>query len=277
MDLGGTLLSDNNIISEEDIKAINYAKSKGIKIALATARMYSSTKYISSVIDADFGIFSNGSYVLDIKNMLGIKKSFLNEKSILELINFAKANDLYLHINQEFEEGSDENDYFTLKHLLLNENYPEELKSNVFLVDNIREYVKNHKNIIKLVLVSDKKLDSILKKIKPILLANKLYITEFYKNLNEKSINKIINYLEIGNSKDTKCNGLKSLLNYTNLNLSDVLFVGDGENDLDVFETIDNSCCMINGANKVKKLAKYITTRDNNNSGVADAIYRFVK
>lgn len=277
IDLGGTLLNDNNTISEEDIKAINYAKSKGIKIALATARMYSSTKYISKVIGADFGIFSNGSYVLDINNMSGIKKTFLNKKTLLELINFAKENNLYIHINQEFEEGSDENDYFTLKHLSLNKNYPTELKSNVFLVDDIRDYVEKHENIIKLILVSDKELDSVLEKLKPILLSNKLYVTEFYKNLDEKAINKVINYLEIGISKDTKYDGLNSLLGYIKFDLSDVLFIGDGENDLDMFESVNNTCCMINGSVKVKKLAKYVTTKDNNNSGVADAIYHFVQ
>ena len=277
IDLGGTLLKDNNTISAEDIKAIDYAKSKGIKIVLATARMYSSTKYISQVIGADFGIFINGSYVMAINNMISIRKQFLDEKSILELIDFAKANNLYIHINQEFEEGSDENKYFTLKHRSLNENYPKKLKSNIFLVNDIREYVKNHKNIIKLVIVSDKELDSILERIKPILKLNRLYVTEFYKNLNESAINQVINYIEIGTSKDTKFEGLKELLHYLEYDLSNVLFIGDGINDKDMFESVDNSCCMSNGNNKIKKLAKYITTKDNNHSGVADAIYHFVK
>lgn len=277
VDLGGTLLKDNNTISSEDIKAINYAKSKGIKIVLATARMYSSTKYISEVIGADFGIFSNGSYVMDIVKMASIRKKFLDRKAILELIDFAKNNNLYIHINQEFEEGSDEKKYFTLKHLSLNENYPDKLKSNIFLVDNIREYVKYHKDIIKLVIVSDKELDSILEKIEPILISNRLHITEFYKNLNERAINQIINYIEIGTSKDTKCVGLKSLLTYLDYDLSNVLFIGDGINDLDMFESVNNSCCMSNGDKKIKKLAKYITTKDNNHSGVAEAIYHFVK
>lgn len=62
MDIGGTLLSDDNTVSEENIHAIKYAKALGIKIALATAREYSSTKYISHTIDCDYGVFSNGSH-----------------------------------------------------------------------------------------------------------------------------------------------------------------------------------------------------------------------
>lgn len=42
IDIGGTLLSDDNTITLENIDAIKLAKSKNIKIALATAREFSS-------------------------------------------------------------------------------------------------------------------------------------------------------------------------------------------------------------------------------------------
>lgn len=67
IDIGGTLLSDDNTITLENIDAIKLAKSKNIKIALATAREFSSTKYISNQINCDYGVFSNGSHILDIK------------------------------------------------------------------------------------------------------------------------------------------------------------------------------------------------------------------
>ncbi len=62
IDIGGTLLSDDNTITLENIDAIKLAKLKNIKIVLATAREFSSTKYISNQINCDYGIFSNGSH-----------------------------------------------------------------------------------------------------------------------------------------------------------------------------------------------------------------------
>ena len=56
IDIGGTLLSDDNTITLENIDAIKLAKSKNIKIALATAREFSSTKYISNQINCDYGV-----------------------------------------------------------------------------------------------------------------------------------------------------------------------------------------------------------------------------
>ena len=37
LDIGGTLLSDNNTISKENLESIERARNKAIKIALATA------------------------------------------------------------------------------------------------------------------------------------------------------------------------------------------------------------------------------------------------
>jgi len=59
VDLRVILLVDNNTISQANIDALNYAKNKGIKIALAIARMYSLTKYISKIIKCEYGTFSN--------------------------------------------------------------------------------------------------------------------------------------------------------------------------------------------------------------------------
>mgnify|MGYP002520041632 CR=1 FL=1 len=75
LDIGGTLLADNNTITEENITAIHNVKCKGILIALATAREYSSTKYISKLIECDYGVFSNGSHLLGLNELKTLKCS----------------------------------------------------------------------------------------------------------------------------------------------------------------------------------------------------------
>lgn len=277
VDLGGTLLTDNNTISQTNIEALNYAKSKGIKIALTTARMYSSTKYISKLIKCDYGIFSNGCFVYDITTNCIIREQLLQTKAILELIEYAKSKNIYVHLNHRFKEGSDAKKYFTLKHLLLNEKYPEELKSNIFLVKDLITHILNSDDILKIIFVSEMSLDIILKELTDILKKHNLSITEYYKNLNEVAIGKTINYIEIGQKMDTKLSGLNSLLEYMNIDREKILFIGDGENDYTMFSEVENTACMNNGSKKVKKLATYITTNNNNNSGVAESIYHFVK
>ena len=43
IDIGGTLIDDNNNIPPENIEILKKMKKQGIKIALVTARMLSST------------------------------------------------------------------------------------------------------------------------------------------------------------------------------------------------------------------------------------------
>ena len=172
LDIGGTLLSDNNTISKSNIESIKFAKSKGIKVALVTAREYSSTKYISNQINCDYGVFSNGSQLVDIDSLQTLKCSFLKTKSVLDILEYCKKHNLYIHLNQEFSEVSDSMDYFNLKHHLLNEGYPADLKSNCYLIEDLYNYILNNK-ITKIVIASDEHLEIHIKNLNSILKTEK--------------------------------------------------------------------------------------------------------
>lgn len=275
LDIGGTLLCDDNTISKENIDTIQNLKNKGIKIVLSTAREYSSTKYISKQINCDYGVFSNGSHLLDINNLKTLKCSLLKTKAVLEIYNYCKKNNLYIHLNQEFCEVSDQMDYFNLKHNILNQTYPDDLKSSCYLVDNLYEYILNNP-ITKIVIASEQELDSTIMDIQGILNKYDLFINEYNQNLNEHIINKKINYIEIGATKDTKASGLIELLKILNIPIDEILVVGDGDNDLEMLSKFPNSICMSNGTEKAKKLARYITKKDNNNSGVAEGLNYYI-
>jgi len=276
LDIGGTLLADNNTITEENITTIHNAKCKGILIALATAREYSSTKYISKLIECDYGVFSNGSHLLNLNELKTLKCSLIKTQAVLELYDYCKKNNLYIHLNQEFCEVSDQMNYFNLKHHLLNKGYPDGLKSECYLVNDLKNYIINN-DITKIVIVSENELDSVLYEIRPILEKYGLYITEYNKNLNEHIINRIINYIEIGATMETKASGLLELAKILNIPTDEILVFGDGNNDLEMLSKFNNSVCMSNGSKKAKKIAKYITKKDNNNSGVAEGIIYFMK
>lgn len=270
IDIGGTLLSDDNKISKRNIDAINRAQKHGIKIALITARMYSSTKYISKTIKSDYGIFGNGNVVMNLKNRKLIYKSYINKDMVQSLITFAKNNELYIHISRILWEVSDENKYFALKHNILNKNYPNNLKSNIIVVDNLYEYCKKHSDVVNSVFVSSKNMDSIIKKIKKEF--PNLFITEYNKNLYEHAINKTINYVEVSNNIRNKSDGLIELINHLKIASDEVLVIGDGINDIEMFNVFNNSGCASNSNEMVKKIAGYVSEYSNNQSAVSDII-----
>lgn len=275
IDIGGSLINDNNQIPQININTLKNLKKTGIQVALITARMYSSTKYISSLVEADYGVYGNGSNIIDLNNNIVIYSEKLDFDTTLKLIKFGKERELYVHLNGVFEEVSDQEKYFALKHQLLNKKYPLKLKSNVKIIDNLLKNISEDNDYIKVVYVSEFNMDDILKSIKEFF--PKIFITEYNTNLYESAINKTINYIEIGNKNITKAEGLKILIDKLGLLQNEVLVIGDGNNDIEMFDNFCNSGCLKNGSDLAKQHAKYISPYTNNEGGVSDIIKHYVK
>jgi hydroxymethylpyrimidine pyrophosphatase-like HAD family hydrolase len=84
-------------------------------------------------------------------------------------------------------------------------------------------------------------------------------------------------FLEFLNKKTDKGLALTELAKHLNISMDEVMGIGDAGNDLSMIERSGIGVCMINGFDYVKEKANYITQNDNNHSGVAEAIYKFVK
>ena len=272
IDLGNTLLTDDNKITDKNIKAIEYAHNKGAIIVMATARMYSSTKYISKVIHADYGVFGNGSQIMNLHTKEIYYQKSINNTLVNKVIDYTRKHNLYLHIDLEYEEVSEIFDYFTKKHLTLNQKYPSKLKSNVKLVDDLKGYIKD-KKVIKVIIASP---DDLTNHIQNILnLTNKqLFLNEHNQNIYEEIIDKKYNYAEFGRCNTTKATGLKELATILNISSKQIMAIGDLENDIELLSSVGMPVVMKNAKDHIKKYASYITKNDNNESGVAEAIYK---
>lgn len=275
IDIGGTLITDSNEITTTNLKVLDDVRKKGVKIALITARMYSSTKYISNLINASYGVFGNGANIMYLENTKSLYSSFIQEKTLKDLICFGKEESLYIHLNQLFYETSDEKKYFAEKHLKLNKKYPPNLKSNIRIVNNLLDNIDHFEDVIKVLYVSERNMDDILEKLK--YLFPNIYITEYNKNLYEDAINKTINYIEVSTTNSNKAEGLCRLINFINVSPDEVLVIGDGNNDIEMFRKFSNSGCLANGTEEAKKNAKYVSFNTNNDSGVAEIIKKYVK
>lgn len=84
------------------------------------------------------------------------------------------------------------------------------------------------------------------------------------------------NLLEIVAQGVNKGNILKELADYLKIAPSEVMAIGDQENDLSMIEFAGIGVAMGNAVPQVKAKADQITA-DNNHDGVAEAIYQFIK
>ena len=73
-----------------------------------------------------------------------------------------------------------------------------------------------------------------------------------------------------------KAQGLKELSTYLGIQPEEVMAVGDEANDLSMIAWAGLGIAMANAVPAVKQVAQWVTTDDNNHSGVAEAIQKFV-
>ena len=83
-------------------------------------------------------------------------------------------------------------------------------------------------------------------------------------------------YLEIVPTGVNKGNAIRFMSEYLGVPLSRTLAAGDAENDLTMIEAAGTGAVMCNGEDLLKAKADYITTLDNNHSGVAEILRKFI-
>lgn len=73
-----------------------------------------------------------------------------------------------------------------------------------------------------------------------------------------------------------KAVGLNLLVQHLGLTREEVMAMGDEENDLTMLEWAGLGIAMANGTNQVKEIADAVTTKTNDESGVAEAVHRYI-
>lgn len=87
----------------------------------------------------------------------------------------------------------------------------------------------------------------------------------------------VANMLEILPAGNNKAKGVAKLLNSMNVNpATDVVAVGDGDNDAEMVRFVGCGVAMANASEKTKRSATHVLETSNEQDGVADAIDKFV-
>jgi Cof subfamily protein (haloacid dehalogenase superfamily) len=82
-------------------------------------------------------------------------------------------------------------------------------------------------------------------------------------------------FLEFLNKETNKGKALKALCEYLKIDPSEVMAIGDEENDLSMLEYAGHKIAMDNANKKLKDIATYITS-SNNDEGVGKAVEKLV-
>ena len=272
-DLDGTIVGDNNIVSDENLKAISKINSKKINFAICTGKTYQITKSFCQEFDAKYGIFNNGSQIYDLTTGEKLFSSCLALDEIKALIDIARENNFHVHVYSDDELITEKLKFLDLRNFKL-------LNSSGYkfvIINDVLDYIqKNNLEINQLVLSASRIPIEFKSQIKTLLPVSIEHISKTgeYK---DKVINKEYEYLSIIPGNTNKDTAIKFLEKYLNVSSDEIMAIGDNLNDLDMVKNSGIGVAVSNAYNELKDVAKYVTNSDAQNGGFAEAVYKFIK
>ena len=279
VDLDGTLLNSYGEVTEYTKEVIKKVQQKGLKFIIASGRPMDSIKSISKDIGADkYFIAGNGAIIYDTQKQKIIYEKYIPKQKVLEIAKICEQNNIFYNIYTEKNVITQYLKYNVLYYFKENLKKEPDKKTNIMVVNNMYEFIKNSEEMkcIKITICDESKIifNSIIKKLKNIKDIEVLDVLHMSRKLIKQGTEDVaIEYFftEITSSEVDKINAIKNLIKILNIDIKDVIAIGDNINDKKMIEEAGLGICMGQASEKIKEVSK-IVTEDNNNDGVAKAL-----
>ncbi|WP_024620591.1 HAD family hydrolase [Metaclostridioides mangenotii] len=244
-DLDGTLYNDDKI-STEDIEAIKKIEEKGVIFNVATGRMFSQAKKIvkDNLEIEGYFICENGAFVYNNKEEL-VFKGTIDDRLVKKVINRfeSKEADMYFKYKGKAIVLDDDSDFkffsrnFTVDPDFINRDSYENMVGNIGIAS------KNPEELARL----------------------ELYLTSEFGEVLDIYLSSDIT-LNIVPKKVSKRAAIEYVCSLSNIDMDEVMTIGDSPNDICMLDGFKNSVAMSSSREDVKSCAKYTT------DSVAEAI-----
>ena len=263
VDIDGTLLNKNGVISSADRDAISRVIDMGIGVSLSTGRV---TKAAIRIIDQlslnnNFHVFFDGALV---SNPLRNEKIYIkpiDAELVRQAVEYARSQD----INIDF--------YSATQYFIEKETWVSDIRRDFFgLKSTIVDFNElwQKETIIKgtIVVRTDEE------KAKAGSFCD-YFEGSFNFSRTDTPAYPGIDFINVVASGVSKGKALEALTSYLLIPLNRVVAIGDGDNDISLLSRAGLGIAMGNAPDELKEVADYVTL-DVDNSGVAAAIERFL-
>ncbi len=263
LDLDGTLLNDKKEITEGNYNAIHAALTKGHKVIINTGR-----PLVSAIKQAQrLGLTEEGCYLVafngGILYDMGAGKILFKKDLPLDIVFevFDEANARNLHV-QTYD------DTYVIVEKRNDNDIVRRYCGNILMEHQVTEDIRTVTGRPVKVLAID--------------FENRKAVEDFQEWIREK-YSKVLDcffscpyYLEIVPCGLNKGTALRQMSELLGIPLENTVAAGDEANDIEMIKTAGIGVSMKNGTEDAKAAADYVTTRDNNNDGIAEIIEKFI-
>ena len=282
VDLDGTMLNSYGIVTENTKNVIKNVINKGTDVIIASGRPIDSIKAIAKEIGSEnYFIAGNGALVYDIKNDEVVYEKYMSKEKVLEIIKICEENSITYNVYTDETILATSLKYNVLYYHKENLKKEEDKKTNISIVKDMYDYVKNMNNakFLKITICDDMKsvFNSILKKINKVKDVEVLDVSHMSRKTITQGTEEIpieYYYTEITYKDVDKWNAIEFLAEKINIKREEIIAIGDNINDKKMIEESGLGIAMKGSTPYVREVAKYITDT-NNDEGVAKAIEKF--
>lgn len=239
VDLDRTLLHTDKTLSEYTVSVLRECKRSGIKIMVATARPWRTTKQYCEMIGCDGAVVSNGARVIcgDKRTDHGICQG--SAERLLNALNHHSALRITLETGDRAYSNKPIEDYETI------------LSDDLISICGVEGALK-----ILVHLDSEQTLSLVKKE-----LTDDLYYTIAHGYL-----------MQIMNISATKWNGIKAMLDICNCAPEEAVYFGDDNDDIEPIKMCNLGIAVSNASDEVKAVADDVAP-----SNDADGVARFIE
>lgn len=263
-DLDGTLLNHQGDISEVNIKALLEAKKKGIKIVIASGRIYPMLKsYVARIGVVDYVISANGASIDRISDHVRINHIYVDQDEARKVVDFCFKNNMEcLILKREMSYYPDRSE--RLEKFLNYNHISQTLGYEAMGLTHYNEKFDEYHQIEKLLINEKNEM-------------NMQMLMQFIKsntNLKYTKSGKLL--LDISSVGVSKEEALKIVCKDTQISLDQVIAFGDYDNDIGMMSEAGFSVAPKNASEKALESADYITL-SNDDDGVAYVINKLIE
>lgn len=287
LDLDGTLLNGKKEIPEINLRVIEKLYNEyGIIPVIATARPLEVAKYIATKAGNKFQgyvIATNGAMIYDFNTDSIISNNSLNKEQVNSLIDISEKYNLEYEFMTKECEVADINYAYRRDKDPMYKNMENdgaiELNGEGFnFQENMRKYSNEHDIPLFAISGTKKELEVIQKGLKENNLG--IQMTEICDRTDASNPDAELYYFDIMKEGVTKAAAIELIQEQLGIEKQQVIAIGDGGNDIEMFKHAGLSIAMRNANSAVKGEAKVITFNNNEQGGVGTALlalFNFMK
>ena len=265
LDLDGTTINNDRVISETNRQAMKEAADMGVRIVIATGRpLIALPKDVFEIEAIRYALTSNGAAITDIRENSTFYKNCLSPVAVRASVELLRQYDYVLEAiarGEAFLDGTYYNEVvrtgFSYRdaQYILNTRKPVDDVCN-FMLENIEDIENININFEDI--------------------SKKPAMYEELIKLPETTITSSFDHnLEIVGETTSKAEALKEMGKLMGIEKDEMMAIGDSPNDIAMLKEAGIAVAVGNAKDEVKAMADYIAPT-NHEDGVADAIEKFV-